>query len=411
MDLGSSAQQIFVRVNVWRWLIGVSLATSVVRGSGIAARLDLPLTALQFGFLAIALLALWVAPSTARRRSLTSMHYLAFAFVLFAAFTTLWSPVPATTTVRSLLYLLMLLVALETSRIRWADAAVLSRDLILLFWLAVIVSALGLLLAIVGVPGMLGAYERFKGLTINSDVAAWIATIAFPIGYSRLFGETGRHRVWIIVGGSILAIAVVTSGTRGAMVALVGAIVVVHLLRVRSWIVGASIAGVILAASVVMLSGILPVGRVAEHSTDISSGRFGLWDMGIALWTRRPIGGWGFGSTSYLPGFANQDGMSLHNAYLSVLVETGAVGCVLFIALLIRLFVRWKARPESGIIAAAVAVLVNGVFESSLVNLGSPMTMEAWLVLGALFAAGGLSRVRDATEPTPKPIAGVSRLT
>jgi len=189
-----------------------------------------------------------------------------------------------------------------------------------------------------------------------------------------------------------LGVAIVLSGTRGALVALVGTVFLIHLLRMKSWIVGVSIAGVVVALFLAGASGLFAFERIAEPTSDISSGRFGLWGEGLTLWSHRPIGGWGFGSTSTLSGFTNQDGMSLHNAYLSVLIETGIVGSVIFVALLLSLFMRRGLRMNPGIVAAAGAVLVNAAFESSLVNLGSPITVESWLLLAALLAVGSAAR-------------------
>jgi O-antigen ligase len=323
---------------------------------------------------------------------LTVAHYLATAFGFLAAISALWSPAPTTTLIRGLLFLLVLLFAVETARIRWSDKELMARDLRLLFWLVVIVSAAGLILGIFGVHAMWGPYDRFKGMTANATVGAWLATLAFPLGYSRILLDKGRMRVWLIVGTTVLGAVIVVSGTRGAMLGLIAAVLVVHLLRMRSWIVGVSIAGAILILLVAMTSGLLPFGRVAEPLSDVSSGRFGLWSAAIDLWWRRPIGGWGFGSTSALSGFTGQNDMSAHDAYLSVLIETGVVGFIIFTALLVTLFARRGLRVSPGIVAAAVAVLVNGAFESSLVNLGSPVTLESWLILGATLTVGAVAR-------------------
>lgn len=408
------------RIDAWPWLTGGSLLLAVIRGTGVATAYDTVLTGAQFGCLALGLIVLWL---TGNRLPLTRTHWLAFAFGGFGVASALWSPVPITTLSRSLLFLLVLLFVVETARNRWADTDRLAKDLLLLLWGAVVLSALGLLLGLFSVPGMWGDYYRFKGFTANATVAAWIATIAFPIGYARIFNVAGRERLWLIAGAAALGIAVLASGTRGALIALLGSVALVHVIRRSHWVTGAAVSMVVLLGSLLTLFGPklvvpaapvtggapapvpspsiapapieVPIGRLVEPRTDISSGRFDLWETGFGLWVQRPIGGWGFGGTGALEGLT---GTSLHNGYLSTLIETGIVGLVILLALLGSVFL-WKTRPDAGIIAAGAAVLVNGFFESSLVNLGSPVTLIAWLAIGALLAAGQLSMKLDTYEP------------
>jgi O-antigen ligase len=325
-------------------------------------------------------------------------------------------------------FLLILLFIFETVRIRWVDLSLISRDMVLLFWGAVALSALGLSLAIWDVPGMWGEYNRFKGFTPNATVAAWIATFVFPIGYARAFTVTGQARNWLVIGTAILGIAVIASGTRGALLALLGTVVLVHVIRKSHWAVGSGVSAVLIfaiglafnlfgtrpsealdtnpseASRPSLLEGL--AGRVPEPSTDISSGRLDLWETGLGFWADKPLIGWGFGATDSLKGLS---GTSLHNAYLTTLVETGVLGLALLAALLFWVFF-WQVRPDAGIIAAGAAVLVNAALASSLVNLGSPLTLGAWLVLGALLAAG--RRAAQAPQlgatslvgvPTPSP--------
>lgn len=245
--------------------------------------------------------------------------------------------------------------------------------------------------------GVWGPYNRFKGLTANADVAAWLAALAFPFGYAKLFVHNQPRRIWLIAGSLFLFIAVVASGTRGALLGLGASILIIHLLQMRSWKLKASLVAAVLAIMLAVLFGILPGGRIAEPTTDISSGRLGLWSAGLNLWLQKPVGGWGFGTTITLRGFADQNGLSLHNAYLTVLIETGFVGLALFIALIVGLFARSGLKNHPGIVAAGAIVLINGCFESSLVNLGSPVTTQSWIILGALLAAGQFARSRPPT--------------
>jgi hypothetical protein len=386
--IGFVNRTVLSRIDAWCWLVGGSLVVSVIRGTSISSRLQTPLTGVQFACLLVALLVLWLTSHKSPRAPRTWVYFTAIGFGLFAVASTLWSSITSTTLSRSLLFLLFLIFAIESARIRWVDAERTTKDLMLFFWFAVIVSGIGLLLALFQVHGVWGAYNRFKGLTANADVAAWLAALAFPFGYAKLFVHNQPRRTWLIAGSLVLFVAVVASGTRGALLGLGAGILIIHLLQMRSWKLKASLVAAVLTIVLAVMFGILPGGRVAEPTTDISSGRLGLWSAGLKLWLQKPVGGWGFGTTSTLSGFSDQNGLSLHNAYLTVLIETGFVGLALFIALIVGIFARSGLKNHPAIAAAGAIVLINGCFESSLANLGSPETTQSWIILGALLAAG-----------------------
>ncbi len=320
-------------------------------------------------------------------------HRSILIFGLYVLLTSIWSPSPGTSAIRAIVFLLIGIFIVETARLRWITAQKVISDLEILFGFAVALSALGGALALFGVQEMVGAYDRFKGLTVNADVAGWIAAIAFPVGYAGLFGGVVRRRIGFAFGSTVLCLTVLASGTRGALISLAGSVVLIHLMRVRRRRVSLWVSGTVGLAAIAVVVGavltqVVPSGRLPESSTDVSSGRFSLWRAGVALWERRPMEGWGFGMTSQLDGFAGRDGMSLHNAYLTVLLETGIVGIVIFVGVVV-LAVAWRGRSLRPVVAAgAIAVLTNAFFESSLVNLGSPVTLQSWLVLGAVGAVG-----------------------
>jgi O-antigen ligase len=409
------------RVHAWRLLTLASLVVAIVRGNGIAVQVDLLLTAAQFGLLALALVVVWLTPHDLQQRR-TWVAWAAVALVAFAAVSAFWSPIPGTTVSRAALFLLLLAFAFESSRVRWADRAVLQRDMLLLFAVTAAFFGIALILAMFSVPGTWGDYFRFRGFTANATVAGWIAVMVFPLGYDRILETRGRTRLLFAAGGAVLIATVIASGTRGALIGLFVAVLIVHVLRRSGWVVGAITIAVVAAGTALTLfgpsleavNGVAPapefgatngptstaapaapavdpgplVGRVTESRTDISSGRLDLWHTGIDLWQQKPVGGWGFGSTHVLPGLKGGLDMSMHNAYISSLLELGVVGALLFVGLLAAVFSGRKLRDRPALVAAAAIVLLNGLFESSLINLGSPVTTLAWLILAATLASG-----------------------
>jgi O-antigen ligase len=399
----------------------LALSCGIARGLGVGDW-DGLLAGGQVLFMAAALASLWSGPSRGRTRLVTVSHFLALGFCTYAAVTALWSSTPVLTAGRAAVFALLLLLAFESARLRWNDGGLLRSDGLLLFWLVVLLTAAGGLLAIAHVPGMLSWQGRFVGLTANATVAGWLAAMVLPLGYELALSSQGRRRAGAILGCLTLVAGIVASGTRGATISLVVGLVAFHLLRSRRHRVLVVVLGalvvVVLSLASGLAGGLFVTGGGTEPSTvsdregsvtgggtepstvfdrgdsDVSSGRFEIWQIALQEWSDQPIAGTGFGDSSGIQAETGIPTMSAHNAYLTTLVETGLIGLVLLLALLASVFVWWRTRPALSLLAASVVVVLNGAFESSLVNLGSPVTLMSWLVLAGL-AASTLAR----TEP------------
>jgi O-antigen ligase len=133
--------------------------------------------------------------------------------------------------------------------------------------------------------------------------------------------------------------------------------------------------------------------------------RSGLQDWSLQLAEQKPVFGWGYGSfdrvknTSQL---AAAGGMSItyllestsHNTYLTMLVETGAVGLLLYVLPFLILAGRGAARararsPDSWIIAGTIASLFVIVLSAVTLDLRffSFAQMLPWVLLGILRGA------------------------
>jgi exopolysaccharide production protein ExoQ len=140
-----------------------------------------------------------------------------------------------------------------------------------------------------------------------------------------------------------------------------------------------------------------------------ASGRTDLWAAALALWEAQPLLGVGFrGHESLMP-----DGSPAHNAYLSMLAETGVLGfggylliCGSAVAGLVRL--RHDPTRQVGV-ALAASYIVYGFVESRAVSFGNPYSIVfLWIALDASrrVASGtqdSLLRVRLNTGDAPRP--------
>jgi O-antigen ligase len=135
------------------------------------------------------------------------------------------------------------------------------------------------------------------------------------------------------------------------------------------------------------------------------TGRLDPWLYGIQLAMERPLFGYGYRASESL--FGAIDVSSVHNGYLSMLLDTGVLGLVAWIAFLshvISVGFRRLRRPfATCAVAFLVAYSVLGLVERYALNAGQPLSI---LFLASAFymlrpwAPGVLRRQREAGVPT-----------
>jgi O-antigen ligase len=133
-----------------------------------------------------------------------------------------------------------------------------------------------------------------------------------------------------------------------------------------------------------------------SQGSDILSGRSELWGLGLRLFWEKPILGYGIGSSQelvrgYLWIFVESQGLHFHNSYLTVLVETGCVGFVALMSVLIPIVARGIVeagnpqlvnRRDWPLIALpwvmVIGALAHGMFESWFLSAGNANTFVLW---------------------------------
>jgi O-antigen ligase len=105
-----------------------------------------------------------------------------------------------------------------------------------------------------------------------------------------------------------------------------------------------------------------------DHSSET---RVDLWEDAMKLFGSNPVTGTGFNTYAYMGRIGNYK--DTHNYFIKVLVETGVVGFLLFVFLILRFFwsgltLQWKARDPLakalglGLAAWVVCVIVANLF-------------------------------------------------
>ena len=155
------------------------------------------------------------------------------------------------------------------------------------------------------------------------------------------------------------------------------------------------------------------VGRKTDIQKDMSNGRFALWQSGIEIWKTKPVFGTGYNSflpyvkerlpKTYAVNNTQGEYVSLHNAYLNVLVYQGIVGGVLLLVFAALILKKWyqglrlnDSEDKNYVAVLTGCVLVIGVsmlFLLEGVYTNSPGSFILWTFLGYLMHSSNCSRV------------------
>ncbi len=387
----------------------------------------------------ILVLAWLVAVATARRSEreadglLGREPFLAAALVLLTGWATMslvWAESPElaqTSVTRFALNFILFpiaLVAIRTPRhVMW---------LIAIFVVGAFAAVtLGLNAGTVADPEAEG---RLKGAGLNPNqlgsycvVAAILATV---LAANPRWSLTARTAALAVAG--LAGIAVFMTLSRGALIGLAVALLVAPIVigrRRRTGAVVVAVAAVL--ATVGWYATFAPpdaVERVTNPQQGGGSGRVDLWRVGWRMVEDKPVWGVGAGNfpiagIHYLlrPGLTERDEIIVdyrrvaHNIYLTVLSELGAVGLVLFLAILLlsmrcaltaaRMF---AARGDPvmelaarGLFIAIVSMAAVGFFSSQVYS------KQFWFLLATAPALRAIAGRLEATRPTA--VADLSR--
>ncbi len=256
----------------------------------------------------------------------------------------------------------------------------------------------------------------FPGLEDNVNTYAFSLMIGLPALVGWYLATRERRQMYLLAaGGLVTAFALLIASSRSAILgAVVGVAFVLLLLIGSTW----RRAGLILVATGAALWFLIPAASDLTYQSSNFTGRTQTWSVARDLWGQSPLLGHGPGSWEALTTAQARivpDGGSAHNLYLTTLVNGGAIGLIVLLAMVgvvlavavtgTRRLIRAARVPDAAVAAGAagsiVAVLARGVFESS--GLTDP---RSWLPLltATAIAAVVVSFERSlAAAPHPAP--------
>lgn len=271
-------------------------------------------------------------------------------------------------------------------------------------------------------------HDRVKALGFETDGIALIVATAAPAAWYLASGPSSARRpaflrlldyVYLPIG----LWALLLTGTRGATLASIPtALFVLWSLRTLGRRTRILVAATTVAA-VVTVVGFTPEGQLHRLETTVTatelgqeggalSGRWSIWTESVHVFFERPVGG--VGLDAHRTAVASQLGQDrtfrtaekeAHNAYLSILAETGMVGFILFLYVLLlvvgqlQLLRGWGAWYWS----AQLGVLAIGAMSLSIEDRKS-----VWMLL--VFAVSYAASPQPATAPRRVPLTVTPQL-
>ena len=243
--------------------------------------------------------------------------------------------------------------------------------------------------------GQVSLMDRYSALGIHPNDVPRLFGIIMPLAWMLAFDYPAKSlvlRVANLAFPVVATIAMLLTASRGGLVACLPAFLYLAYTTIRFH------PGWRLAFAVIVVAGLLgatqldltrQLGRISTITDSLTigdgaNGRFDIWAAGIREFSLRPV--FGVGSNAYgeaTRGYAlekQEDGTSLyaHNTYLSVLVETGVVGFLLFLGILTVVFraLRVTPKPQKYAWYASISVWAIGCITSTYED-----KAQTWLML------------------------------
>jgi putative inorganic carbon (HCO3(-)) transporter len=307
----------------------------------------------------------------------------------------------------------------------------------LLGWVLVTVAAVGLVFAGVAfweyaardlllsrgdllASNQLHLYFRVNSLFYDPNIfGRALALVMVALGAYLAWTRDTRLAIAAGATAAILLGALALSYSITGFLALVAGLLVVMALR---WSVRwALAAGAVILVCAAVFGTVSGTGEADLGSTEdineASSGRVDLVEGGINLTRDRPVWGWGSGSfgAAFAADNAGSKATVSHTEPLTVAAEQGAIGFIVYVAVVVLSLVVLLRGARESVAATAIAACFVALLVHSLGYADFAVDPATWALLGVGIAirrqsvAGGAASVgagaasRSAREPRPAP--------
>lgn len=273
----------------------------------------------------------------------------------------------------------------------------------------------GILQAVLSPTKIYGLYEALKpfGPFVNRHnfAAMMEMTIAIPVGLLFAGAIPRDKRLIYLTAVGLMGVALVLSGSRGGLVSLISALLLIAFLAARARESGSVLLrfGLVAALVVAIIGGAVLTGgessltRFSEtaQSADVTTNRGEIWKVSMRIiGTHMPLGA-GFGAfaaayTPFDPANGSERVEQAHNDYLQIAADAGVIGIILGVFFIWQLFRSGIANVGTenifrrgvaiGALGGCFAILVHSLFDFVL---HTTAISVCFLTLVALVVASG----------------------
>ena len=199
-----------------------------------------------------------------------------------------------------------------------------------------------------------------------NDLSAFYI-VGVVIGLDLLYEKKGYLALNLV---SVIAglVTILMTGSRGGLVSVIALIMFIFILSnknkgVKKVVVNILIVSVIIVALYILVSKFVSTESLTRIFTIDDSkigytsgaGRLALWKYGVSLFVQKPLIGWGWGGYNTLS-------VASHNTYLSMLLDTGIIGMVLFVIPMVMIYIRAFKSGKPLVILLLFAGLIPSFF-------------------------------------------------
>jgi O-antigen ligase len=387
------------------WLFVFSIAWEnilIIPSIGTAGKL-LGVAAFAIGLLAVI--------DKGHVRNLAVLHALMGAFVIWGSFTYFWTTYPDRTKEEVLTYFQLLLMVWLIREI--ASSELSQRRLMSAYVLGTYVSSALTFQSFL--DGTAAHYHRYAAEGFNPGDLALMLVLSIPFAIYLASDEKYGILRWLYrLHLAVTTAAILLTAARGAVIDLGFALLIIPLSYSR-WNIKQQLAfGMIMILGAITAAVVIPQSswtRLGSISQEVSSGTLNerrvIWKAGFDVFRSHPIQGIGvntfaptvqraLGAPRQLRNSTPNEIVELvaHNTFISVLVEEGLIGFVLFVLILAGL---WQGAstlrtPEKRLWMIVLLVWTVGVME-----LTWEYRKPTWLLFGLL--AASITAVRPKGRP------------
>jgi O-antigen ligase len=314
-------------------------------------------------------------------------------FVVWSAWTCLWSRIPQLTSERIMTNIqLLILVWLIWQSVReLSDLRIVLQGFVL-----------GACCAAILTLAKSGGYEstgdiRYSGAGADPNELGLTMVLSLPMAYylSKTSATRRMSLLWLVPIPLCISCIVFTASRGASFTTLVAllCISIWHVISSSRMRFAPLILGVLLLALGLTFAPKANIERIATFQSEVSTGRVGkrtaIWKAGMQVFREHPFTGVGAATFEYEVEPIIGRTLAAHNVYVSVLTETGIIGFVIFSVAIIGCFVigMHLRLPERALWLTVMLLWCIGVM-----SLTFEYKKATWAVFGLLIASAGISQ-------------------